>query len=612
VGGVDRIILHNGVTPNNLKERVASCSSITTAKNEEGLYVITHNFVDGATTKTTACGEAGTATIVCPDCNHTYTYEVGTEHCIITDKAVAATCTDDGLTQGEHCALCDYAVAQEVIPAAGHKEVEIKENEVAATCTTDGSYEKVIKCEVCGVESSRETITVPAAHTEQIVEGKAPTCTETGLTDGVICSVCGETLTAQEEIPVAEHAWNEGVYTEPTTEADGFTTYTCTACGETKVEVNEGSKLPEVIPSEITKQPESVTVDSGESVQFSITAEGAIVSYQWQYKKLYKWFNTSMTGYNTDTLTVAATGQRNGYDYRCVVTFADGTVLESEAAELTVKTYMNITYHPNDQVVVLGYKGQFTAAAEGEGIKYQWQYCRPGSEKWIDTAMEGSTKATVMIETTTARDGYMYRCKITDITGNEQFTEVATMRVLSFTAHPQEAWSPTDGTVQFTVAASVEEGFTYQWQYRRSATSNWTTTTLTGYNTDTLTVPAKGKNGYEYRCVLIGSKSSKIESKGTVLHVGDPVVFTAQPADTTTAVGEVATFTVAADNAYAYQWQYKSTTMTGWKNTGADGNTTATLNVTVKSNNNNYQYRCVVYGLDGIEYYSDAATLTLG
>ena len=32
-----------------------------------------------------------------------------------------------------------------------------------------------------------------------------------------------------------------------------------------------------------------------------------------------------MTGYNTDTLTVTATGARNGYDYRCLITFADGT-----------------------------------------------------------------------------------------------------------------------------------------------------------------------------------------------------------------------------------------------------------------------------------------------
>ena len=45
------------------------------------------------------------------------------------------------------------------------------------------------------------------------VTGKAPTCTETGLTDGVKCSVCGEIVTAQEVIPVAGHSYTDGVCT---------------------------------------------------------------------------------------------------------------------------------------------------------------------------------------------------------------------------------------------------------------------------------------------------------------------------------------------------------------------------------------------------------------
>ena len=508
-----------------------------------------------------------------------------------------------------YCSVCKTELSRETVEVPAAHTEQVVEGK-AATCTEDGLTDGVI-CSVCG-----ETLTaqeaIPAAHTEQTVEGKAPTCTETGLTEGSKCSVCGETLTAQEEIPVAEHAWNEGVYTDPTTEADGFTTYTCTACGATKEEINEGSKLPEVVPSLITKQPESITVDSGETVQFKVEVEGNVVSYKWEYRKLYKWFSTSMTGYNTDTLTVPATGQRNNYGYRCTVTFADGTVIVSEEAKLTVKTYMNITYHPNDQVVVLGYKGQFTAAAEGEGIKYQWQYCRPGSDKWIDTAMEGATKPTVMIETTTARDGYMYRCKITDVTGNEKYTEVATMRVLAFKTHPVETFAATGATVQFTVEANQPEGFTYQWQYRRNANATWANTTMTGYNTDTLTVGATLANGYEYRCVLVGSKNSSIASKGAVLHVGDPTQITAQPADVTCAVGDVASFTTAADNAYSYQWQYCRPGSTTWQNTGADGNQTATVNVTVKSNNNGYQYRCEIKGLDGVLYYTDVATLTLG
>jgi hypothetical protein len=43
---------------------------------------------------------------------------------------------------------------------------------------------------------------------------------------------------------------------------------------------------------------------------------------------------------------------------------------------------------------------------------------------------------------------------------------------------------------------------------------------MTGYNTDTLTVSVTAaRDGYEYRCVLTGSKNSKIESKAATLHV---------------------------------------------------------------------------------------------
>ena len=273
------------------------------------------------------------------------------------------------------------------------------------------------------------------------------------------------------------------------------------------------------VQNAIIRQPQAVTATSGDTVQFQVEATGDVVSYKWEYRKIWKWFDTTMEGNDTDTLTVPVTGSRNGYDYRCTVTFADGTVMVSDIAELTAVTQITNVVGPNDQTVVLGYKGQFTVSAQGEGLKYQWQYKRPDGEKWSETAMEGYNKPTVMIETTAARDGYQYRCRITDVTGNEVYTEPATMRVLSFKAHPQNASAAVGGTATFTVATSVEDGFTYQWQYSRDG-EKWMNTTMAGYDTDTLTVNVtKSRNGYQYRCVLTGSKNSKIESRAATLSV---------------------------------------------------------------------------------------------
>ena len=360
----------------------------------------------------------------------------------------------------------------------------------------------------------------------------------------------------------------------------------------------------------ITAQPQSVTVNSGETAVFSVATTGEVVSYKWQYKKLHVWFDTTMTGYNTDTLTVAATGARNGYDYRCIVTFADGTKIISDAADMAVETVINITNQPNDQLTALGFKGQFTVAAEGEGLKYTWEYKRPEGERWIETGMEGATKPTVYIETTTARDGYQYRCKITDESGKVVYSDPATLTVLSFTKHPADARTFAGANVNFTVETN-EAPLKYQWQYSKDG-NKWYDTTMPGYNTATLTVAAtNARDGYQYRCVITGAKSSTVTSKVATLNVGEAAVITAQPQDVTTVAGANAVFTVAATDVYTYQWQY-SKNGTTWYATAMNGATTDTLTVEATAGRNGYQYRCQIVGTDGGVVYTNVATLTVG
>ena len=121
----------------------------------------------------------------------------------------------------------------------------VTENAVSATCTTAGSYENVVYCTVCDAELSRQKVTVPATghtdddddficddcdqdlcteHTEAVIPGQAATCTEGGLTDGVMCSVCGEILVQQEEIPALGHTDGEAV-------TENEVAATCTADG---------------------------------------------------------------------------------------------------------------------------------------------------------------------------------------------------------------------------------------------------------------------------------------------------------------------------------------------------------------------------------------------
>ena len=84
------------------------------------------------------------------------------EHTVIVDEAVAATCTETGLTEGQHCLYCDeITVEQEVVSELGHDIV--------------------------------------------IDEAVAATCTETGLTEGQHCSRCEDKTIEQEITPILDH-----------------------------------------------------------------------------------------------------------------------------------------------------------------------------------------------------------------------------------------------------------------------------------------------------------------------------------------------------------------------------------------------------------------------
>ena len=82
----------------------------------------------------------------------------------------------------------------------------IIENEVSASCTSSGSYDEVIYCSSCDEEIERKTVTVDAlGHTEVVDAAVAPTCTQTGLTEGKHCSVCNTITVGQNIVDALGH-----------------------------------------------------------------------------------------------------------------------------------------------------------------------------------------------------------------------------------------------------------------------------------------------------------------------------------------------------------------------------------------------------------------------
>ncbi len=59
----------------------------------------------------------------------------------------------------------------------------------------------------------------------------AATCTGAGFSGNYVCDICGETVTAGAAVPALGHAY-QSVVTAPTCTSAGYTTYTCTRCGD--------------------------------------------------------------------------------------------------------------------------------------------------------------------------------------------------------------------------------------------------------------------------------------------------------------------------------------------------------------------------------------------
>ena len=163
----------------------------------------------------------------------TATAKFETIHGKTKETITEATCTEDGKIEYT-CEVCGETVSEnKVIPATGHGKT--KETTTEATCTEDGKIEYT--CEVCGESVSDNTVLKATGHGATKTTTTAATCGKDGKVE-YTCEVCGESVSANEVIPATgQHKWDAGKVTkEPTTEAEGVKTFTCSVCGATKTE----------------------------------------------------------------------------------------------------------------------------------------------------------------------------------------------------------------------------------------------------------------------------------------------------------------------------------------------------------------------------------------
>ncbi len=256
--------------------REITCTVCNNLYEEEIPATGEHDYQQAKTDAT--CDAPATITWACSMCNAVDSDRTTTEGSALGHAddneykrvLTEATCTTDG-REFVRCSRCGRTEIHTIPSAGGHTWNSTPEH-IASTCKEQGK--NVYQCSVCGETDAARIETIPIEteplkeHTPKTLEAIAPTCSAAGKTEGSVCEVCGDTLTAQEEIPLDPDAHVYGdTYTTikaATCTTPGLGLYTCSACKN---------------PSYITLTSSHTWSEEGETAQSPTCTENGEIIY---------------------------------------------------------------------------------------------------------------------------------------------------------------------------------------------------------------------------------------------------------------------------------------------------------------------------------------------
>ena len=356
--------------------------------------VLVHKWSDWFVKPATCTEEGGEMRYcaLCGETEHRGDPIDATGHNFTHHEAVESTCEVAGNSEYWSCDICglyfsDGQGSQPIeenswmLPLAEHTEETIHGK--AATCTETGLTDGV-KCSVCGTVLVAHQEIPATGHTVVTDEGKAPTCTETGLKEGSHCSVCNEVLVAQQEIPATGHTY------------DAVTTRNnvCTVC---EYEITQAEIVEKLYALESGKALDGTYLLTGIVTNLDGTNATIIVEEKEIYLHSFQSTNTFLVG---DRVSVVGTLKHFGNYYE----FDKGTVTEVAHPEYKLSFSANMEGY----TVTLA-DGSPVPASATNGTTYKVKITAPKgykvanvtvNEAVVDMSESGTYSVTVCGETT--------------------------------------------------------------------------------------------------------------------------------------------------------------------------------------------------------------------
>lgn len=351
--------------------------------------------------------------------------------------------------------------------------------------------------------------------------------------------------------------------------AGAYTAYYCVVYGPCVQKTSSLTYLTIKTPAAITSQPTNKTVCEGFNVNFTFTATGTNLSYQWQIANPMDstgWSNimndSVYSNVTSSSLKILTNTSLNGKSYRCVISGGCAGTVITNAVVLTVNSNTMITMQPQNVTLCSSTTASYSVTATGTGLTYKWQMYNGSA--WVDinndtTHYSNDTTTTLNImNIDSSMNNMLYRCVVSGTCVSTVYSNSAHLKIggATITSDPT-SHTVTAGTNTTFFVTATGVGLQYQWQGNTG--SGWANLVNGGNysNVTSAVLSISGTplsfNSYQYRCIATDSCNMDTSLAATLL---------VSPADTSmmamtrykqngvasTQAGEVSTSGIAAKN----------------------------------------------------------------